>query len=273
MIPPTTTGASTPRSRSRRTVSGTSSRCEPERIDSPTTSTSSSPAAAAICSGVNRMPWYTTSMPASRAATAICSAPLECPSRPGLPTSTRIGPPSSRAADCTCSRTFTIASTGAAATAPTPVGARYSPNTSRNAPAHSPTVPPALASSMVAAVRFSSVAATRRTPSRARVHAWSSRCDRHCSRCSTCSASRSEEHTSELQSPCNLVCRLLLEKKKEKSLFHVTFLLHQHEACNLSLYVTTDAPGASQGERIRLLELQVLRHVPHLSHVSREVTA
>src|SRR2546426_8708676 len=29
-------------------------------------------------------------------------------------------------------------------------------------------------------------------------------------------AGRSEEHTSELQSPCNLVCRLLLEKKKKK---------------------------------------------------------
>src|SRR2546426_7606317 len=28
-------------------------------------------------------------------------------------------------------------------------------------------------------------------------------------------ANRSEEHTSELQSPCNLVCRLLLEKKKQ----------------------------------------------------------
>src|SRR5256885_9844261 len=27
---------------------------------------------------------------------------------------------------------------------------------------------------------------------------------------------RSEEHTSELQSPCNLVCRLLLEKKKQQ---------------------------------------------------------
>src|SRR5256885_16172489 len=27
---------------------------------------------------------------------------------------------------------------------------------------------------------------------------------------------RSEEHTSELQSPCNLVCRLLLEKKKNE---------------------------------------------------------
>src|SRR5256885_3607191 len=29
---------------------------------------------------------------------------------------------------------------------------------------------------------------------------------------------RSEEHTSELQSPCNLVCRLLLEKKKRRNL-------------------------------------------------------
>src|SRR5256885_2613389 len=29
-----------------------------------------------------------------------------------------------------------------------------------------------------------------------------------------CQRQRSEEHTSELQSPCNLVCRLLLEKKK-----------------------------------------------------------
>src|SRR5256885_6474806 len=35
----------------------------------------------------------------------------------------------------------------------------------------------------------------------------------------TCS--RSEEHTSELQSPCNLVCRLLLEKKKNKRYLHL----------------------------------------------------
>src|SRR5256885_10900290 len=34
------------------------------------------------------------------------------------------------------------------------------------------------------------------------------------SRCDS-SVERSEEHTSELQSPCNLVCRLLLEKKKK----------------------------------------------------------
>src|SRR2546426_6774313 len=32
---------------------------------------------------------------------------------------------------------------------------------------------------------------------------------------------RSEEHTSELQSPCNLVCRLLLEKKKKIDRCHV----------------------------------------------------
>src|SRR2546426_4451313 len=31
---------------------------------------------------------------------------------------------------------------------------------------------------------------------------------------------RSEEHTSELQSPCNLVCRLLLEKKKKNDYQH-----------------------------------------------------
>src|SRR5256885_8327595 len=34
---------------------------------------------------------------------------------------------------------------------------------------------------------------------------------------------RSEEHTSELQSPCNLVCRLLLEKKKEHTHVSITF--------------------------------------------------
>src|SRR5256885_12743526 len=36
---------------------------------------------------------------------------------------------------------------------------------------------------------------------------------------------RSEEHTSELQSPCNLVCRLLLEKKK-----HIinSYIVHNH---------------------------------------------
>src|SRR5688572_31612020 len=37
---------------------------------------------------------------------------------------------------------------------------------------------------------------------------------------------RSEEHTSELQSQSNLVCRLLLEKKKKTTLKHTLFLHH-----------------------------------------------
>src|SRR5256885_12494122 len=45
------------------------------------------------------------------------------------------------------------------------------------------------------------------------------------------SLERSEEHTSELQSPCNLVCRLLLEKKKKQP-------IHAHpqitQRCNLA---------------------------------------
>src|SRR5256885_8536951 len=39
---------------------------------------------------------------------------------------------------------------------------------------------------------------------------------RHGSRQAPLRVARSEEHTSELQSPCNLVCRLLLEKKKKQ---------------------------------------------------------
>src|SRR5256885_2523118 len=38
---------------------------------------------------------------------------------------------------------------------------------------------------------------------------------RRCGRLGSERSPRSEEHTSELQSPCNLVCRLLLEKKKK----------------------------------------------------------
>src|SRR2546426_6240897 len=37
---------------------------------------------------------------------------------------------------------------------------------------------------------------------------------------------RSEEHTSELQSPCNLVCRLLLEKKKKKNRLTLIVLMN-----------------------------------------------
>src|SRR5256885_8680470 len=40
----------------------------------------------------------------------------------------------------------------------------------------------------------------------------------------TANCARSEEHTSELQSPCNLVCRLLLEKKNSQRLRAVDLL-------------------------------------------------
>src|SRR5256885_12662298 len=39
-------------------------------------------------------------------------------------------------------------------------------------------------------------------------------------------AVRSEEHTSELQSPCNLVCRLLLEKKKKTTIYRALCSIH-----------------------------------------------
>src|SRR5438477_9851345 len=44
-----------------------------------------------------------------------------------------------------------------------------------------------------------------------------------CGRASACTPSRSEEHTSELQSHVNLVCRLLLEKKKNKDNHHANY--------------------------------------------------
>src|SRR5256885_9651674 len=48
---------------------------------------------------------------------------------------------------------------------------------------------------------------------------------------------RSEEHTSELQSPCNLVCRLLLEKKKRNQPFsHGIYALRHLKHCSLPLY-------------------------------------
>src|SRR5256885_11607678 len=49
---------------------------------------------------------------------------------------------------------------------------------------------------------------------------------------------RSEEHTSELQSPCNLVCRLLLEKKKNK-------LYTTHFRSDSQLYTQLHSPSSN----------------------------
>src|SRR5256885_4586235 len=61
---------------------------------------------------------------------------------------------------------------------------------------------------------------------------------------------RSEEHTSELQSPCNLVCRLLLEKKKKKNsknqlqnvysflIYYSAVILHYHNSSRVAVNTT-----------------------------------
>src|SRR2546426_7669833 len=46
---------------------------------------------------------------------------------------------------------------------------------------------------------------------------------------------RSEEHTSELQSPCNLVCRLLLEKKKHQRIHTADRLLYRSRMASVSI--------------------------------------
>src|ERR1039457_4690357 len=56
-----------------------------------------------------------------------------------------------------------------------------------------------------------------------------------------CNLHRSEEHTSELQSPCNLVCRLLLEKKTDE----------RHQQCALASHTQP-----------RGLRARALRHEP-----------
>src|SRR5256885_13321638 len=50
-------------------------------------------------------------------------------------------------------------------------------------------------------------------------------------------ASRLEEHTSELQSPCNLVCRLLLEKKKKINADDQSVFVHCQDAQSILYYV------------------------------------
>src|ERR1039457_238582 len=60
---------------------------------------------------------------------------------------------------------------------------------------------------------------------------------------------RSEEHTSELQSPCNLVCRLLLEKKK------IGAALGREEGASVS----DRGAGRRAGGRRRVCEVRAVR--------------
>src|SRR5256885_7722820 len=57
---------------------------------------------------------------------------------------------------------------------------------------------------------------------------------------------RSEEHTSELQSPCNLVCRLLLEKKKKQKRRQLTIISRRFPSVsNIQLHAPVDAPTST----------------------------
>src|ERR1035441_8589427 len=62
--------------------------------------------------------------------------------------------------------------------------------------------------------------------------------------CST----RSEEHTSELQSLRHLVCRLLLEKKKKKKDYpHIILYTASYPSSALTVHCQREAPRASSG--------------------------
>src|SRR5256885_7976646 len=80
---------------------------------------------------------------------------------------------------------------------------------------------------------------------------------------------RSEEHTSELQSPCNLVCRLLLEKKKNRhnSFFSQPIPTHElYSPAALEVFIhhsRTCNPPAS-----RLLITSHLHLTPFNTHCS-----
>src|ERR1022692_4810416 len=63
----------------------------------------------------------------------------------------------------------------------------------------------------------------------------------HCIRNSSHQTTRSEEHTSELQSPCNLVCRLLLEKK-----INAEFVVQGHSlsiGCSVAISIYPEHGG------------------------------
>src|SRR5256885_11780529 len=82
---------------------------------------------------------------------------------------------------------------------------------------------------------------------------------------------RSEEHTSELQSPCNLVCRLLLEKTKKLPCTHLD---NKHEYCPLTRdpdkYTKITAPppttATANPDRSRVRSVRFHLHMQRTKH-------
>src|ERR1022692_2637465 len=70
---------------------------------------------------------------------------------------------------------------------------------------------------------------------------------------------RSEEHTSELQSPCNLVCRLLLEKKKNKFTQGIKLRV-ESGGCAMQTSARKEHGRSGRGGRCRrTLQLPIIR--------------
>src|SRR2546430_263086 len=82
--------------------------------------------------------------------------------------------------------------------------------------------------------------------------------------------SRSEEHTSELQSQSNLVCRLLLEKKKVRNIAEVTTAVQQGD---LSKKITVDVQGEilELKQTINTMVDQLNAFASEVTRVAREV--
>src|SRR5256885_5014628 len=73
---------------------------------------------------------------------------------------------------------------------------------------------------------------------------------------------RSEEHTSELQSPCNLVCRLLLEKKKKITKRRVDYCLPRRDEDSRSCFHKIRAPSTADGRNTRPFSYRLLPSLP-----------
>src|SRR5256885_2818836 len=69
---------------------------------------------------------------------------------------------------------------------------------------------------------------------------------------------RSEEHTSELQSPCNLVCRLLLEKKNDITKLHRS--MNAKVSCEVHRTINARLSAATSTRAVRHNRCFVPRH-------------
>src|SRR5256885_2421155 len=79
---------------------------------------------------------------------------------------------------------------------------------------------------------------------------------------------RSEEHTSELQSPCNLVCRLLLEKKK-KVILYVFGVNPYNETCE---FIMSNSLFFRDVFVERIPDKCVMQHITYIIRVTLRVS-